>query len=134
MPQFSKVCSNRFLHKKWKTEKDVQFINLRRNGLSDLANIFEQFLKNENVLKSPSVTNICTGCLKQCLKRRDFTKYLGENDHTTIENKVGTVYFTKFANSIQYIMITYCPLSFNAMHINSVSILMFSLIMTRKFF
>ena len=105
MPKYSKACNNRHFHEKWGcTEDNLKVIYLWRNGLYDLANTFENFLKLEHGIKSPSVTSICTDCLKKCLQKRVFTKYLTTSSARAIENKVrnitifllGTRSFTRF--------------------------------------
>ena len=90
MPKFLKACNNRHFHEKWsKSEDSMQVINLRKNyGLSELANIFQTFLKEEVGLKAPVVTNVCIDCLEQCLQRRVFTKYLSASNNKAIEHKV----------------------------------------------
>ena len=58
MPRYPKACHNRHFHEKWSSgQSDLSLINLRRNGLSDLAKTFESFLKGEHGIRSPTVTS-----------------------------------------------------------------------------
>lgn len=91
MPKYPRACNNRQFHEKWGSGENVNGINLRRNGLSDLANTFEKFLKEEHGIKSPAVTNVCSDCLQKCLQMRVFTKYLATNTAKTIETKVKNI-------------------------------------------
>ena len=69
MHKFLKACHNRHIHEKWsKSEDSMQVINLRtKYGLSELANIFQTFLKEEVGVQALIVTNVCLGRLEQCL-------------------------------------------------------------------
>ena len=98
MPRYPKACHNRHFHENWSSEQsDLSFINLRRNGLSDLAKTFESFLKGEHGIKSPTVTNICTDCLNQCFNEQIFKKYLDRSNAKVIETKVTYVCTNKMA-------------------------------------
>ena len=96
MPKYPKACHNRQFHEKWSYgHSDLSFINLRRNGLSDLAKTFESFLKEEHGIKSPTVTNLCTDCLNRCLMERVFKKYLDRSNARVIQTKVTYVSTSK---------------------------------------
>ncbi len=89
MPKYSKTCHNRHFHEKWGSDAvEVHIINLCRNGLSELANTFVKFLKQELDIKSPAVTQVCSNCIQQCLQKRNFTQYLTTGNTKIIENKV----------------------------------------------
>ena len=98
MPKYPTACHNRHFHEKWSSgQSDLSFINLRRNGLSDLAQTFESFLKGEHGIKSLTVTNICADCLSQCLDERAFKKYLDRRSARVIKTKVTYVCSTEMA-------------------------------------
>ena len=77
MPKYLKTYNNRHFHKQWKSSGgDLQVLNLRKNGLSELANTFVKFFKAELGAKSPAVVTVCTDCLQKCMKKRVFTKHM----------------------------------------------------------
>ena len=89
MPKYLKACHNRHFHEKWGSDAvEVHTVNLRRSGLSELAKTFVKFLKQELDIKSPAVTQVCSNCLQQCLRKRIFTKYLTTHNSKIIESKV----------------------------------------------
>ena len=89
MPKYPRACNNRHFHDKWGCGgSDLTLVKLRRVGLSELAKAFERFLRGESIVKSPSVTNICTECLQKCLKKRVFSKYLDTTTTRVIKSKV----------------------------------------------
>jgi hypothetical protein len=61
------ICfCQRHFHETWSEgEESLQVVNIRKNGLSELANIFQHFLREELGLKSPTVTKVCIDCLQQ---------------------------------------------------------------------
>ena len=58
MPKYSKKCNNRHFHEKWNSG-DVQIINLRREGLLEMGNIFTQVLEEHLGRTPPHIANVC---------------------------------------------------------------------------
>ena len=80
MPKFTKNCNNCF-HDKWSNGVDgsKRIVNLRAFGVDELAQAFTT---------SKNVTHICKSCVQQCLKKRNFTRYLSKLSPNAIEKKV----------------------------------------------
>ena len=95
MPKYSKKCNNRHFHEKWKSG-DAQIINLRRDGLLELRNIFTKMLEEHLGRKPPLIQKVCTDCLKKCIKKREFTKHVPENYLRTIEIKVIKLQYVEY--------------------------------------
>ncbi|CAB3988267.1 Hypothetical predicted protein [Paramuricea clavata] len=87
MPKYLQTCNCHFHEQRKSSGGDLQVLNLGKNGLSELANTFVKFLKAELGIKSPAVVNVCTDCLRGCMKKRVFTKHIPPNIVRTIENK-----------------------------------------------
>ena len=67
MPKYLKKCNNRHFHEKWESG-DVQIINLRRDGLLEFRNTLTKMLEEHLGQKPPLVENVCTDCLKKCMR------------------------------------------------------------------
>ena len=89
MPKFTKNCNNCF-HDEWSNGVDGsrQIVNLRAFGLDELAQAFAKFIAREKNTTSKNVTHVCKSCVQQCLKKRNFTRYLSKLSPNAIEKKV----------------------------------------------
>ena len=87
MPKFKKSCNNPF-HEKWSKNEGGAIVNLTGRGLLTLAKVFESFIEAEFGKKAPrGVKFLCTTCLRECFKKRKFTKFLPK-DSLQLERKV----------------------------------------------
>ena len=88
MPKFQRVCNNP-LHEKWSKNGSERIISLRSRGLWGLSKVWEQFL-NAKLGQKPShkVKHLCTKCLKECFRKRKFTKLIPKNDADEIKKRV----------------------------------------------
>jgi len=63
-------------------------VNLAGRGLLTLSRLFESFIEAELGKKIPrGVKYLCTTCLRECFKKRKFTKCLPK-DSSELERKV----------------------------------------------
>ena len=87
MPKFRKKCSNPF-HNEWNIEEiDVILVVVRTYGVAELLGAFKS-LATIKGLKAHKVEKICTSCLKQCLRKRNFTRHLPARHDSTLQEKV----------------------------------------------
>jgi hypothetical protein len=92
MPKFAKTCNNPF-HDEWSDgfEGSSRIVNLRAYNLDEFASAFAKFSSDEKNYKvTPiKINQICKNCLQQCLKKKNFIRYLPHLPSTDkIEKKV----------------------------------------------
>ena len=78
MPRFQRSCNNP-LHQVWAKRDGEKVINLKRHGFLAVAELDKCLYK---------INNLCTTCLKTCLSKRKFTKFLPKNDADGLEKKI----------------------------------------------
>mgnify|MGYP002803585720 CR=1 FL=1 len=87
MPKFKRSCNNPF-HEEWAKKNGGAIVNLAGRGLLSLSRLFESFIEAELGKKIPrGVKYLCTTCLRECFKKRKFTKCLPK-DSSELERKV----------------------------------------------
>ena len=87
MPKFKRSCNNPF-HEEWSKNDEGEIVNLTGRGLLTLSKPFERFIEAELAKKVPrGVKYLCTICLRECFKKRKFTKFLSK-DSLELETKV----------------------------------------------
>ena len=87
MPKFKRSCNNPF-HEEWTNNDGGAIVNLAGRGLLTLSKLFEGFIEAELGKKVPrGVKFLCTTCLRECFKKRKFTKFLAK-DSSELETKV----------------------------------------------
>ena len=90
MPKFSKTCNNPF-HSEWSDGLEgSKIIILKAYGLGELAGALAKFSAHENQIDmTKKITQLCTNCIRLCLKKRKFTRHLSTQLSTDmIERKV----------------------------------------------
>ena len=87
MPRFQRSCNNP-LHQVWAKRDGEKVINLKRHGFLAVAYAFEKFIEAELDKCRYKINNLCTTCLKTCLSKRKFTKFLPKNDADGLEKKI----------------------------------------------
>ena len=90
MPRFRRSCNNPF-HEEWSSSKNdgETIVNLTGRGLLTLSKVFGSFIEAELGKKVPrGVKFLCTTCLRECFKKRKFTKFLPKDSSLDLERKV----------------------------------------------
>ena len=87
MPKFQGSCNNP-LHESLCKREGEKVINLRNRGLIAEASAFEKFIQEELDKSRFQINNLCSTCLKTCLRKRKFTKFLSKDVANNLQNKV----------------------------------------------
>ena len=90
MPRFRRSCNNPF-HEEWSSTKNdgETIVNLIGRGLLTLSKVFGSFIEAELGKKVPrGVKFLCTTYLRECFKKRKFTKFLPKDSSLDLERKV----------------------------------------------
>ena len=65
-------------HKEWyKSNKEPKLVNMRRHGLGGVFTAFKLFSEGKGG-KAHKVAMICTFCLKNCQRKREFSRFIPE--------------------------------------------------------
>lgn len=87
MPKFQRSCNNPF-HENWSKREGEKVINLRSRGLMAAASALEKYVEDELDKSRFKINNLCTTCLKTCLRKRKFTKFLSKDVADSLESKL----------------------------------------------
>ena len=101
MPKFQRTCNNPF-HKTWSKGEEVKILNLRARGLVGIGTNFDKYIEEETGKTSTTghrIKYLCTICLKECFRKRKFTKLLPNDQFEELkmrlERQVFTYVYTK---------------------------------------